>query len=892
VPTLWIDERDDGPSTHFVGRNAELTRVRSLFNDAALDTGAALILRGETGIGKSRFLRECARLKSLATIVTARCRGDGSDALTALIRRRRRRNAAALLVDDLQLAGPAELGTLRDAIARTRQLRLVVVGCYAPERTSAAFERELPFWHEAGASFGELPPLADTEIELLIRSIVSRSDASLEADSLRALLCSAQGNPRAAIELARAGGATADLPALAPSARATVAALRETMPASQFAVLALCSVLGARFCDRWIVDIAASSAETIAEVLQAGVDRGILEEVAERPGWLRFRLVTVREALYASLVSLKRRQSHERAAIYLSARNDADDAQYRSLVAEQWHAAGNADRATIWLTKAADAFAEGGEFRRAADAYARVVAHAQPGAAEWFIASHHLRRCYRNLAEWRRMIPVVESMLASNEPGRDSVGEEALLSDLFFAHLNDGELDAARRVAGRIAAVSSQHPHRATVAMLIVAYALCYTGRIDDAREILAGIDGDTLTDPEARLRRFLARASIETLYQPLDASLDDIERAADIARGLGIRGTVLCWANGVEVALRYGDMDAARAYVDKARADAARSAGDVNDAKWLTHRSRMRVAIFAGELTAARELLYESLAWRESGKHNQAFLAGSSTLVGLRIGDLALVDAMFDPDLLAQAIAADDAESAGVLLSGFIGVMQARGMTKEIQSGLQRCVDARLVDPYAWIPQCVARFGSLDIAEAATDLLQQHLKGAVAPTAAAHTALVRSMIARRHGKHIAACEFARDSAERYRRVGWRLAEASALELAGNDAAASQLYGACGATVDVARFGGLRSRKVRRAPFGARLTDRELEVSQLALHRRSNDEISRALGVSIRTVHHHVEASLSKLGIHSRHQLTDEMLESQRRRSSYALPSTSRSRCR
>ncbi|HMF27943.1 MAG TPA: LuxR C-terminal-related transcriptional regulator, partial [Candidatus Cybelea sp.] len=263
---------------------------------------------------------------------------------------------------------------------------------------------------------------------------------------------------------------------------------------------------------------------------------------------------------------------------------------------------------------------------------------------------------------------------------------------------------------------------------------------------------------------------------------------------------------------------------------------------------------------------------WRDFGRHNQSFFAGVGVQIGMRTGDLALVDAFFDPALLSTAIAARDAESTGLLLPGYADVMLARGMAKDLHALLERCVAARLIDPYIWIAQCMARHGTLECAEAAVQAAHDYLRGAVAPAALAHGAMLRALIARRHNKHIAAGEAAREAALGFGRIGYRLSEAAALELAGDRGAASALYAQCGATADVTRLAAGQSRKARRAPFGARLTARELEVALLVARRRSTREIARALEVSVRTVHHHVEAAFSKLGIHSRRELTEDLL--------------------
>jgi DNA-binding NarL/FixJ family response regulator len=53
-------------------------------------------------------------------------------------------------------------------------------------------------------------------------------------------------------------------------------------------------------------------------------------------------------------------------------------------------------------------------------------------------------------------------------------------------------------------------------------------------------------------------------------------------------------------------------------------------------------------------------------------------------------------------------------------------------------------------------------------------------------------------------------------------------------------------------------------PDPAGLTDREVEVLELVAEGATNAEIAARLGLSVRTVDHHVSAILSKLGARSR----------------------------
>jgi DNA-binding NarL/FixJ family response regulator len=66
----------------------------------------------------------------------------------------------------------------------------------------------------------------------------------------------------------------------------------------------------------------------------------------------------------------------------------------------------------------------------------------------------------------------------------------------------------------------------------------------------------------------------------------------------------------------------------------------------------------------------------------------------------------------------------------------------------------------------------------------------------------------------------------------------------------------------------------RRVRAGGDLTPRELEIARLVAEGLSNRVISERLGISERTVEHHVGSILSQLGIRSRWLVTPQLLES------------------
>jgi DNA-binding CsgD family transcriptional regulator len=470
------------------------------------------------------------------------------------------------------------------------------------------------------------------------------------------------------------------------------------------------------------------------------------------------------------------------------------------------------------------------------------------------------------------MKSAARSVLEVIDTDRNGGAVEDALDNLFYALLNENDQDAAGRIAEQVASLGlPTSEKRGRVAALVLAYNLCYAARLDEAARLVATIEPRHLGDDEVRLRYFIARAEIGALVTPLDRTIELIEEAVYSARRF-IRGSTHCLGAGAEIACRYGDLAKAREYVARAEHVAAKSTGMINDVRRRTLKERTRLVMLAGDLTIARELVRSNLSWRQSGRHSESFDAGAAVSVGMRVGDLALVDAFFDCHLLHDAAASGNAESCGSLLPGFAEVMQVRGMAKDLRDILERCIDQQLIDPYTAIQLCAARFAAMECAVKAVEQTEVYFRAAVAPAAAAHVALCKATLLRRQGSHFKANELAANAALRFRGLGWGIYEAMALELAGDLNAASRVFQRCGASSDVARLAAGEKRKLKYAPFGARLSAREREVARLVAARRSNREIALALGISVRTVDHHVEAAFSKLGLRARWELTTEML--------------------
>jgi DNA-binding CsgD family transcriptional regulator len=856
-----------GDPAHCIGREQELAYLRGQLHDAALGTGSITILAGGNGSGKSRLLHECAKIDSPVKMIRAQCTAapmPGQDLrsqikeLPALIRRK----AVALLVDDVHLAASEDLQTLEALAVMTQRHRFALVATVIDEGNGLV-------WSPRGACCRAVGALSEEAVELLVRGLV-RPHPAIAGNVLREIVALAQGNPRYAIELAECALHVPSAETLVPpSARRAVEEARRELSPAAFDTLLLCSTLGDRFDDRLLENVSQRSMATIVAALQEACDAGVLAEDTTAPGVFSFRHAAVQKATYLSMISPKRRLLHERIQRRLSAsKGNVTDAAF---LAYQWDALQDHQRAAAALTAAADHLAAERNFAAAANSYERALKHLDVGVPEWFAVGASLVECYEKIGNHARMIPLVEEM-RSREGFNAHRWAARLLDLLFFAYLNESDWDGARGVTEQMATLnhSSQSDH-VKRAQLVLAYAYARAGHPNEAARLMRSVEPRALSDDESRWRHCLAAIALDAGHKPLNVLLAQVDRAAELGRKVGVAAVAYAYTEGVEVALAHGDLAAAERYNARAMEAAERSARVVKLRQELV-KNGARLCLCAGRLAAARALLVSNLGWRDLGRYNEAFHAGIGVFVGMRTGDIPMVDAFFDPALLSTAASVGDAELCGLLLPGFAEVMYVRGMTSVLQRTLRSCLERGLVDRYLSVALCAARYASADLLDLLDPQIEAYLQDTVTPIAPAHAALVKAIVSRRRGKLVAAHSFALTAAAGYGTLGWRLYEAFSLEHAGDLRNAARIYRECDAKTDAARVASGQRRKLKRAPFGAQLTQREREVAGLIARERSDREIARALSISVRTVHHHVEAIFSKLGVQRRAQLNESLL--------------------
>ena len=853
---------------HCIGREQELAYFHGLLHDTALGTGSITILAGARGSGKSRLLRECAKIESPVEVLRAACSAaplPGQDLrsqireLPALIKHK----PVAVLVNDAHLAAADDLSTLESIAVMAQMRRLALV---ATVSTEAGAVRWAP-----SARYRTVDALEEEAIELLVRGLL-KPHAAIGGSLLRQIVVTAQGNPRSAIELTECAlGAPSATTLVPPSGRAKVKEARRALSPAAFDTLLLCSALGDRFDETLIARVSRRSSAAVVAALQEACDAGILGEDAASAGTFFFREAVVRNATYCSMISPKRRLLHEHIMRRLTAGDGkAADAAF---LGYQWDALQDHPRAAAALIEAAEDFAANRNFAAAADAYERAGRHLDAGGPQWLAIGHALVECWEKTGMYASIIPLAEAMRWTESFSADPRAPRTL-DYLFFAYLNECDWSSARGVTEQMATLASDASSAFVRAQLVLAYACGRTGHQTEGTRLMRGIKPKGLTDDESRWRYSLAALALDAGRKPLRTLLGRADRAAELGRKVGAAAVAYAYTEGVELALRHGDLGLAQKYNVRAAGVTQRSSTrGVAKLRQELAKNAARLCLCAGRLADARAVVISNLGWRDSGKYNEAFHAGLGVFIGMRTGDLPMVDAFFDPALLAGVVSLGDAELCGLLLPGFAEVMQVRGMTGALKDALRACAERGLVDPQLSIQLCAARHAPAEDLDLLERRVNAWICATVAPIATAHASLVKATLSRRRGRLVAAESFARDAAARYGAAGWRLYEAMSLEIAGDVRNAASVYEACGATADAARAQDSQRRKLKRAPFGARLTAREREVAGLVARGRSDREIARALSISVRTVHHHVEAAFSKLGVARRTQLTESLLE-------------------
>ena len=892
-----------GQTAAFVGRLVELERVDALV-ECLLDGRAdALLVFGEPGMGKTRFLEEAGRRAVEAGVLVARAqclplqtplpfepvlellrslrrqgqsvpipqqRGSGQQLFGAAVRALERVAPQPLLlaIDDLHYSDAATRELVHYCVARLADLPVGWLLASRPDAVVHSLTHHLT--QNALAERIELPPLSVDELRTMVENTLA--GPSVADELATALHARTHGNAFLAEELLRslrdAGDAThGQVELLVPATVAQAVAERlSRLPGPAQEVARWAAVLPEPIEASWLADAAQLS--SIDAELSALVDASFLTD-----GGGRFLHALVRDAVYGTFPTGERRRRHGFAADLLV--DAGPERRAPQLAAAERHG----EAAAAYLEVAEEALHRGG----AKDA-AAFFARAQALAAE--AGEPQLRR--------RANAGGALALLRSGDAAAGRASAESLLAELRIAGDEAALLDFLSRYASSLwDDVSDLDAAKAALA---------------EAEGLLGDAHGRALAEAAAAQAHILDRGgepakALPFAEQALNAAREAGDRALE-ARALTTLGLIVgqtrTAAEGMAIlheavelagrenlpnvaALAYLDLS----YLAQVSGDEERGEQYARDGLALGEISpaleaRLRGNVALGPRNAGRleEALAHLLAARataeRAGQRTVDRISAQLCFVHVMRGDLTETRRLLDG--LRPTPGSWEhyrlLEPLGMLLEELGDHDQAR--ERYVEGG------AAADHPVAlWCLAGVVRTSVAlgDVAAAEEALTRLH---ELAHRWHASSWLVRSaegLVAAAHGQVEEGAAMLEEAGalcpEAFHRAGLVLEAARLRRDRAGILAAIDAYDAMGA-----RHGADRARAQARA-LGMRpgqrrrreeiLTEREQEIALRIAAGKTNAEVGAELYLSPRTIERHVGSILSKLGFRSRVELAAEV---------------------
>jgi DNA-binding CsgD family transcriptional regulator/tetratricopeptide (TPR) repeat protein len=448
-------------SPEFIGRRAELAELARALAETEAGSASHVLVSGEAGVGKSRFVAEAARIahdrgwlvmtggcldlgeggapfgpfaellrswardigRPEATALAGpnapdlgrlapelRSREEGMtqerwvqarvhDALRDLFVRLADRTPVLVVLEDMHWADADTLGATGTLLRRLRSERVAMMATYRSD--------ELHRRHPLRAWLAEVTrsirpirlELAPFGIAEVEQLVRGVSDDAPAADLVEVVHRRSDGNPFFAEELLASGHVDGDLSA---SLRDLLEARIGATSDAARRVLGIVAVVGRAVDDGMLLTLAADTVPEPRTATRELVDAGLLVAAAstDDDGYA-FRHALVQEAAYDDLLPGERRDLHRHVAMVLESRETRQGARPWSEIAHHWRGARDLEHALPASVHAGDAAAEAYAFSQAATEYEHALAMwaqvPHPEGIAGIDRIELLRRCARAL---------------------------------------------------------------------------------------------------------------------------------------------------------------------------------------------------------------------------------------------------------------------------------------------------------------------------------------------------------------------------------------------------------------------------------------------------------------------------------------------------------------
>ena len=860
----------------------DLLAALSTLARQASQRGCTVLVSGEPGVGKTSLIERIAHgvsplrfiwgiCEALSTPrplgplhdIAAQCGGELSRRLAAadvrptagaslfpavLDELGRAPSPAVMVFEDIHWADEATLDLVKYLGRRIHQVPALLVLSHRDD--DASLDRLRPL-------LGELPAahVQRLAVPLLSRAAVGQlaEGASREADAAR-IHGATGGNAFFVAELLRQGVSIGggELAAVPPTVRDAVLARAASLPAAAQEVLHVVAIVPAH-ADAALVDAVLAPA---VDAVDACIASGLLVAEGRR---LRFRHELARTAVEASIPPLRAARLHAGVLAALAAR-PADSVALAAL-AHHAEAAHDPEAVLRWAPAAArEAVARGA--RREAAAHCRAaLAHADRlGDAERAALLDQLATHSFELNDLASAVAAGEQAVALHARCGDVARQSASLSALAMSlvrSLRNDDADAASRRA--IAIAAGEVPPGAALARALATESYLRMLNRDCAEAVergqqaiaLARAAGDTATEARATLATGTA-----TMFIDYPEGVARLEQLLGAARRVDDGGALLADTHQMlaTASAELHVFDVAERHLAEGIATA--HGLDLDRVAGYMESWRAICDLFRGRWTLAGERAHAAVRTQAAGSTNRVVALVALARLRIRRGDPGAAELL--DEALALAVRSGTLQRLGLVAAARAEAAWLRGDDDGALGDALRALELAARKRHPWLLGELAYWrwqatrrgndGSDDLRDAAEPYRWQ-IEG----------------------------DWQR-AADAWRAMGCPYEEARALGEGDEPAqrAALAVLDRLGARPLAERIRrALREAGVRAVPRGANeptrqnaagLTRREAEVLALLARGYRNAQIAAELSRSPRTIEHHVEAILAKLGAATREQ--------------------------
>jgi DNA-binding CsgD family transcriptional regulator/tetratricopeptide (TPR) repeat protein len=892
-------------SLRFFGRTNELSSILGTLERLALGKGAAVLICGEPGIGKTRLVREARRasstrmewaiahcpqeyiapfapiLDALETLSISLAQSDVlkqsladplrkfrfCQAILSALEQKSKSAGIVLFLDDIQWADPETVEFLALMYERLeRQPIGLIITC----RTADLLKNPLlaplidRILHGEVQKI-ELSPLSRSELKQIATDALDEARGAISEERLIQILRLADGNPLYLRELVRAAMAHERFGIPDPIQMIAESRMRSFEPAIQQIAL-VAAAFGEDFSTS---DLAYILEEPVPEVI-AGLQHLCMSQLiaAESDGRYRFSHALLREAIYGMITADFAQELHQKIAMRLA--NHVEHTA-RTLGAQAFHyqAAGNRDVAFHCNVAAGNAAMNTLGYGAAAEYFKRALDLVDAGVEAGKV-SIPAKLAGALTLNGRTAMAIVYYERAIEELGIDDTDHKAeLVRGLARAFHDSGDIRQSVSVIAEFAESlggKSQLP----ADLVILAAKSEFNAApgnlgpwFEHATSVMGGLDPSS--------RYYLDTLAASRCYMMGDIAEAErlLEEGIRGARELGDRGLL------IRILVRKANEQSTIGKVRealRASEEAFRLTCSIPGAGEVEHVTRVfGCCTYASELFRAGRLAEARLVMDqiEDLTFDTSIARVVAEAIRLRIEAVCSQEPLPKaslqtlPRLMKSAVETMHDGTIAAVAEAVANFYYTRGRADEAQTVLHDALGAMHngLEAHEML-LLVAEMGSWQDVAVARSLLEEGVAHCLETKRVAYTSLFEAFAYRRQGNRSTMQRRARRAGTLLEQLGEGYRFARALELAGDTQKAAVLFEEMGA-----RFYAQRASRGLRSETAATLTPRQEELRQLVSSGLSNAEIADQLGISVGTVRVQLTSIFKKLGIRSRGQL-------------------------